>query len=57
MADESVERDPVVLDASIEDVLALAQLSPIGWPVIDATAAGFGPVPERVEVTYTPYEP
>ena len=52
------ERDLVELaSAAIEE--AARTLPPIPLPVIDATAAGFGPgpVPERVEVTYTPYEP
>jgi hypothetical protein len=50
------ERDPVELaSATIEE--AARNLPPLPLPVIDATAAGFAPVPERVEVTYTPYDP
>jgi hypothetical protein len=50
------ERELVELaSAAIEE--AARTLPPLPLPVIDATVAGFAPVPARVEVTYTPYDP
>jgi hypothetical protein len=56
MSDEPAGRDLVELaSAAIEE--AARNLPPFPLPAIDATAAGFGPVPERVEVTYTLVSP